>query len=117
MPHYEIPLRPPSPATRRSAHDPSAKIVVDHDPSTGEVTVWPIGCATPLRDLDDFDRYVDALVTACARIHAERKTTVQQTTLAPCKQGCGAEVHVFPGHAKWAECARCAGLESEMHGG
>ncbi|QDH92095.1 hypothetical protein SEA_GALADRIEL_76 [Gordonia phage Galadriel] len=123
MSRFEIPLRPPAPSKRGSAHDPSAKIVVEHDPGTTELTVWPIGCATPMRDFDDFDRFVDALLWARSRIRSERLAADPRAaggpiwTHAECKQGCGTQVRVPAGFERHAECARCAGLESEVHGG
>ncbi|AXQ62983.1 hypothetical protein SEA_ASHERTHEMAN_76 [Gordonia phage Ashertheman] len=110
---YRIPLRPAAPGVD-SAHEPNAEIRVDYDADTDALTVQPLGCAVPLRNLDDLDRYVDALVVTVARIHADRNANRPRyvsTTSAECKQGCGRLVHVAVGFEKWAECDRCAGLD------
>ncbi|AXQ62777.1 hypothetical protein KNU06_gp74 [Gordonia phage Angelicage] len=112
---YTIPLRPAAPGVR-SAHEVNAEIRVDFDADTDELTVQPLGCATPLRHLDDLDRYVDALVVAVARIHAERTAARSGPawTYAECKQGCGTQVRVLAGFERHAECPRCAGLEGQQ---
>ncbi|QNJ55482.1 hypothetical protein SEA_PARIES_79 [Gordonia phage Paries] len=123
MKMYTIPLREPSATSSRSHHDRDANISVEHNPMVNELTVWPLGCATPMRNYDDFDRFVDALVEARRRIQLDREENARRigvqlgTTMTECKQGCGTQVRVPAGFERHAECARCAGLESEVHGG
>lgn len=107
---YTIPLRAPRTASTRTNHDPQACISVEHNPRTHELTVTPLGCAVPMWNYDDFNRYVTALVEARHRIQGER---ARGWTTAPCKQGCGASVRVLVGFEKNAECAHCAGLEGD----
>lgn len=117
---YTIPLRPPAADNTRTHHDRDANISVEHNPMVDELTVWPLGCATPMRSYDDFDRYVDALVEVRDRIRRDRESSLHRLAVTPftttvgCKQGCGALVRVPVGFEKNAECAHCAGLEGEQ---